>query len=152
MGADARRASKEAQIRAAMERLLTHRAIHTDATLDVTTLAAEAGVARQDLYRTYRGLLEEFRVHVRRLEESGSTPDRRGAQIEVLKRRLAEAVGRAGRYRVERDSARHERDAAASQVAYVTEQNRLLREQLEAGNRVSSLPLSRQSARPAPAR
>ena len=30
-----------------MERLLTNRAIHTDSTLDVTTLAAEAGVARR---------------------------------------------------------------------------------------------------------
>jgi len=56
---DERRQHNEVQIRAAIERLLTGQTIHTDGTRDVTTLAAEAGVSRQDLYRSYRPLLDE---------------------------------------------------------------------------------------------
>src|SRR5205085_2018289 len=55
-----RRAPREDDIRRAMERLLAGRAVHTDGALDATTLAAEAGVSRQDLYRTYRPILDEF--------------------------------------------------------------------------------------------
>lgn len=140
---DAARPFKEAQIRAAMERLLTDRAIHTDATLDITTLAAEAGVARQDLYRSYRPLLEEFRAHLARLAAAGDSTDRRSGQIQALRGRLSEAGERAARYRSERDAARSERDAAASQVAYLFEQNRMLRDQLDAGNPVRVLPQGR---------
>ncbi len=60
------RAHKEREVRAGIERLLTGRAIHTDGTCDATTLAAKAGVSRQDLYRSYLPLLEEFGGQLRR--------------------------------------------------------------------------------------
>ncbi len=131
--------SKEVQIRAAMERLLLHRAIHTDGRLDAAALAAEAGIARQDLYRTYRQLLDEFRAHVQRLEDSPTVADRRTDHIERLKEELETVTGRAARYRSERDACRHERDVNASQVAHLDEQNRLLRRQLNELRRVTPL-------------
>lgn len=133
--------SKEVQIRAAMERLLVDQAIHTDGRLDVTTLAAEAGISRQDLYRTYRHLLDEFRGHIKRLEDAPGRPDRQGEQIRHLKDQLDEVLGRAARYRGERNEARHQRDINASQVVYLDEQNRLLRQQLETALQVKPIRL-----------
>jgi chromosome segregation ATPase len=134
---------KEAQIRAAMERLFLHRAIHTDGQLDATTLAAEAGVARQDLYRTYRALLDEFRAHVQRLQNSPTVADRHTGQIQRLKEDLETLTSRAARYRAERDACRHERDVNASQVAHLDEQNRLLRQQLNELRRVTPIRADR---------
>ena len=93
----------------------------------------------QDLYRSSRALLEEFRSHLRRIEESGAPSDRRGAEMKRLGEKLSQAAARAARYRLERDGARSERDANACQVAYLEEQNRLLRRQLEAVPSVSPL-------------
>lgn len=141
MSRDQNRARKEREIRAAVERLLTGRAIHTDGTCDATTLATEAGVSRQDLYRSYRPLLEEFRDQLHRLAASGTPTDRRAAELGRLAEQLTQTTSRAARYRAERDSFRTERDANASRVAYLEEQNRLLRQRVE---RVSSvLPLPR---------
>jgi hypothetical protein len=131
--------SKEAQVRAAMERLLHDRAIHTHGQLDATTLAGEAGVARQDLYRTYRHLLDEFRAHVQRLQNPPTTADRHTGQIQRLKEELETVTSRAARYRAERDAYRHERDIIASRVAHLEEQNRLLRQQLNALRRVTPI-------------
>jgi len=134
---DERRTHNEGQIRAAIERLLTGHAIHTDGTCDATTLAAEAGVSRQDLYRSYRPLLDEFRRHLRRIEESGGPSDKRAAALERLGEKLNQVATRAARYRIERDDARGERDANASRVAYLNEQNRVLRQQTD---RARSVP------------
>jgi chromosome segregation ATPase len=131
--------SKETQIRAAMERLLLDRPIHTDGQLDATTLAKEAGVARQDLYRTYRDLLDEFRAHVKRLQEAPNAADRRTSAVEQLRNELEQVTARAARYRSERDGFRRERNVNASQVAHLDEQNRLLRQQLEALNPISPI-------------
>ena len=131
--------SKEAQIRAAMERLLLGRAIHTHAQLDATTLAAEAGIARQDLYRTYRHLFDEFRAHVQRLHNSPTTDDRHTTQIQRLREELQTVTSRAARYRAERDTCRQERDINASQVAHLDEQNRLLRQQLNELRRITPI-------------
>lgn len=139
MSRDQSRAHKERELRAAAERLLTGRAIHTDGTCDATTLATEAGVSRQDLYGRHRPLLEEFRSHLRRVEESGAPSDRRGAELKRLGEKLSQADARAARYRLERDDARSERDANASRVAYLDEQNTLLRRQSEAVRSVSPL-------------
>ncbi|MFN2504399.1 MAG: hypothetical protein ABR540_09230, partial [Acidimicrobiales bacterium] len=119
MTGDERRLHKEREIRAAAERLLTGRAIHTDGTCDATMLAAEAGVTRQDLYRSCRPMLEEFRSHLRRIAESGAPTDRRAAALGRLREELSQAAARATRYRIERDGARSERDANASQLAYL---------------------------------
>ncbi len=137
MTTEERRRNKEREIRAAMERILSGGAIHTDGASNASTLAAEAGVSRQDLYRSYRALLEEFRSHLRRIEESGAPADRRGAELRRLADKLSQTAARAARYRLERDDARSERDANASRVAYLDEQNRLLRRQLEAVPSVS---------------
>lgn len=102
-------------------------------------MAAEAGVSRQDLYRRHRALLEEFRSHLRWIEESVAPSDRRGAELKRLGEKLSQAAARAARYRLERDDARSERDANASRVAYLDEQNTLLRRQLEAVRSVSPL-------------
>jgi len=139
MTAKERRQHKEREIRAAMERLLTGRAIHTAGACNATTLAAEAGVSRQDLYRSYRSLLGEFRSHLRRIEESGAPADKRGAQLGRLDEKLSQSAARAARYRLERDDARSERDANASGVAFLEEQNRLLRRQLDVVQSLSSL-------------
>ena len=139
MTRDTRRLHKERQLQAATERLLTGRAIHTDGTCDATTLAAEAGVSRQDLYRYYRPLLDDFRRHLRRIEESGAPTDRRAAALRRLAEELNQAAARAARYRLERDGARSERDANASRVAYLEQQNGLLRQQLEGAQSVSFL-------------
>jgi chromosome segregation ATPase len=131
--------NKEDQVRAAMERLLLDRAIHTDGRLNATTLATEAGVSRQDLYRTYRSLLDEFRGHVKRIENSPAVSDGRTDQIERLKEEVDTLTGRAARYRRERDDSRHERDVNASQVAHLDEQNRLLRQQVNHLSRVTPI-------------
>ena len=139
MSRDQNRVHKEREIRAAAERLLTGRAIHTDGTCDASTLATEAGVSRQDLYRSYRPLLEEFRGQLRRLAASGPPTDRRAAELARLAEQLTQTASRAARYRAERDGARTERDANASRVAYLEEQNRLLRLQVEGVRAVSPL-------------
>lgn len=139
MSRDQNRVHKEREIRAAAERLLTGRAIHTDGTCDASTLASEAGVSRQDLYRSYRPLLEEFRGQLRRLAASGPPTDRRAAELGRLAEQLTQTASRAARYRAERDGARTERDANASRVAYLEEQNRLLRQQAEGVKSVSHL-------------
>ena len=56
--------------------------------------------------------------------------DRRGDRLERLAAQLQQASERAARYRLERDSARRERDTNGSQVLYLSEQNRQLRDQL----------------------
>lgn len=122
-----------------MERLLTRRPIHSGGTLDVSTLAIEAGVARQDLYRAYRPVLDEFRAHLRRLDTAGADHSRHSEQVDRISRRLDEALGRAKRYRTERDDARRERDMNASQIVHLSEQNRLLWEQVDAGARVTRI-------------
>lgn len=140
MSRDQNRAHKEREIRAAVERLLTGRAIHTDGTCDASTLATEAGVSRQDLYRSYRPLLEDFRAQLRRLAASGPPTDRRAAELGRLGEQLTQTSSRAARYRVERDGARTDRDANASRVVFLEEQNRLLRLQLEGANGLCRRP------------
>lgn len=139
MTTEERRRQKEGEIRAAMERILTGGAIHTDGACNASTLAVEAGVSRQDLYRSYRALLEEFRSHLRRIQESGAPSDRQGAELRALGEKLSQAAARAARYRLERDGARSERDANACRVAYLEVQNGLLRRQLEAVPSISPL-------------
>lgn len=121
-----------------MERLLAGRPIHSDGTLDISTLAVEAGVSRQDLYRTHRGILEEFRSHLRRLDAAGPR-GRQSEHVDRLTQQRDDALGRAARYRSERDASRRERDVNASQVVHLAEQNRLLRAQLEAQTSVTKI-------------
>jgi hypothetical protein len=81
---DVQRQHTEARIRAASDRLLSG-ATSAGSTCDVKTLAAEAGVSRAALYRTYPHLKEEFTQRLTRLRSQGHLPDPRDIQIARLK-------------------------------------------------------------------
>lgn len=78
------RRQTEDRIRAAADRLLRGQ-IPPGGACDVKTLAAEAGVSRAALYRTYGHLKTEFEQRVARLRAEGHQPDPRAAQILRLK-------------------------------------------------------------------
>src|SRR5439155_6705317 len=77
------RQQTEARIRAAADRLLAG-AVPAGGKCDVKTLAAEAGVSRAALYRTYPHLKQEFEQRLARLRAAGQRPDPRDAQIARL--------------------------------------------------------------------
>jgi hypothetical protein len=78
-----RRQQTEARIRAAADRLLAG-TVPGGGKCDVKTLAAEAGVSRAALYRTYPHLKREFEQRLNRLRAAGQHPDPRDAQIARL--------------------------------------------------------------------
>lgn len=80
---EAQRQQTEARIRAAADRLLAG-AIPVGGRCDIKTLAAEAGVSRAALYRTYPHLKHEFEQRLSRLRAAGQRPDPRDAQIARL--------------------------------------------------------------------
>ncbi len=91
-------ADNEAQIRAAMTRLLSGD-IPAGGKCDVKTLAAIAGVDRTAFYgsRPYARLREEFGQQLRELLDAGERPDPRDAQVTRLKdeiTRLKERLAR----------------------------------------------------------
>jgi hypothetical protein len=122
------REDTERELRAAVQRLLGGRAIRSDGTLNVSSLAAEAGVSRQALYRNHRLALEEFQEHLRRLGRALPQHIRTDEHARRLAGELQQAIELAARYRAQRDDARRERDANACQVLYLAEQNRQLRQ------------------------
>ncbi|GAA0699338.1 hypothetical protein GCM10010193_62670 [Kitasatospora atroaurantiaca] len=94
------RASNEASIRAAMDRLLRGD-LSPGGKCDLKTLAAEAGVTRTAFYPKkardgsersgpYQHLAEEFERRLKALQDAGDIPDPRAAQIERLKTANAE--------------------------------------------------------------
>jgi hypothetical protein len=78
------RRQTEDRIRAAADRLLRCQ-IPAGGGCDVKTLAAEAGISRAALYRTYGHLKTEFEQRLARLRADGHQPDPRAAQIVRLK-------------------------------------------------------------------
>jgi len=82
----AQRTANENRIRAAMDRLL-HGEIPSDGRCDIKTLAAEAGVDCAAFYgdRPYAHLREEFEARLHTLQQQGTVPDLRLAQITRLK-------------------------------------------------------------------
>jgi hypothetical protein len=124
----------------AAARILAGNATVSDGKLTLKSLATEAGVPRNYLYRSeYVSIAEDFERRAEALRESDAVPDKREAQIQRLRAELAEATRLARRYREEKETALGERDRAASQVVFLTEQNRLLREGLEAERSVTRL-------------
>lgn len=124
----------------AAARILAGDAAVSDGKLTLKSLATEAGVPRNYLYRSeYIGIAEDFERRADALRQSDELPDKREAQIQRLRADLAEAKRFARRYREEREAARGERDRAASQVVFLAEQNRLLREELESERSVTRL-------------
>ncbi|BAJ29282.1 MULTISPECIES: hypothetical protein [Kitasatospora] len=94
------RARNEDALRAAMDRLLRGE-LPPGGKCDLKTLAAEAGVTRTALYPKkdrdgttrpgpYQHLAEEFERRLKALQDAGTVPDPRAAQIERLKTTNAE--------------------------------------------------------------
>lgn len=124
----------------AATRILAGNATVSDGKLTLKSLAIEAGVPRNYLYRSeYLSIAEDFERRAEALRENDEIPDKREAQILRLRADLAKATRLAQRYREEREAARGERDKAASQIVFFAEQNRLLREELEAERSVTRL-------------
>ncbi len=80
---DTQRQQTEARIRAAADRLLAGN-VPAGGKCDIKTLAAEAGISRAALYRTYPHLKHEFEQRLNRLRAAGQHPDPRDAQIARL--------------------------------------------------------------------
>ncbi|OKI28573.1 hypothetical protein A6A25_30620 [Saccharothrix sp. CB00851] len=75
----AQRRNTEDRIRAAIDRLLRGQ-VPPGGGYDVKPLAAEAGVSRAALYRTYGHLKTEFEQRLARLRADGHQPDPRAAR------------------------------------------------------------------------
>ena len=118
----AQRAENENRIRAAMDRLLRGE-IPAGGKCDIKTLAREAGVDRTAFYgnRPYAHLRAEFERRLHALQQAGTSPDPRDAQIArlkseitTLKKRLSraeDAIGELAEFRVQalaRLAAQHE--------------------------------------------
>ena len=80
----AQRRRTEDSIRAATDRLLRGQ-IPPGGSCDIKTLAAEAGVSRASLYRSYSHLKDEFERRLAQMQANGHLPDPRSAQIVRLK-------------------------------------------------------------------
>lgn len=82
----AARTENEMRIRAAMDRLLRGE-IPPGGNCDIKTLARESGVDRTAFYgsRPYAHLRAEFEDRLKRLEDTGTTPDPKIAQVDRLK-------------------------------------------------------------------
>ena len=117
--------TNDRKIRAAMDRLLAGQPIHTDGHLHIKNLAAEAGLSRQQVYRS--PLRDEFEEHVARIRERGEAPtEPHLATIVKLREQLTAEKEKAARYRSERDEARRAQETFANQVRVLDEQNRRL--------------------------
>jgi len=105
----------EARIRAAMERLLAGTPLHTDGKLHVKNLASEAGLTRQQVYRSEA--LSEFNEHLARLRERSEVPtEPHLRRIRELQEALSQEKERAKRYRSERDEAKVREAALANRL------------------------------------
>lgn len=133
-------------LEAAAGRLLAGEATISDGKLTLKSLAAEAAVPRNYLYRTeYLAVARDFLQRAQARQERNEGPGVWAAQHERLRTAQSREALLAKRYRGERDTARAERDQAASQIAFLTEQNRMLREDLESERSVTRLATKRDS-------
>lgn len=107
-----------------MARLLAGDAQRTDGRLTVRNLAAEAGLSRQQAYRS--PVIHDWR---KATSDPPPTehPDNTQARIERLTQDLAAAQQRAQRYRQERDEARDHVKTLANACRALDEENHALR-------------------------
>jgi hypothetical protein len=110
-----------------MARLLAGEAQRTDGRLTVSNLAAEAGLTRQQAYRS--PVIHDWRDASHELP-STEHPDKTQARIERLARDLAAAQQRAQRYSRERDEARDQARTLANACRVLDEENQGLRSAL----------------------
>jgi chromosome segregation ATPase len=138
-------------LREAMMRLLAGDAQRTDGRLTVANLAAEAGLTRQQAYRS--SVIDAWREAIRDLEPA-QHPDMTQARIERLTQDLAASQERARRYRLERDEARARTQTLANACRALDQENDGLRTALSAARVVTTLPSrtghNHQRTRPAP--
>jgi hypothetical protein len=107
-----------------MTRLLAGEAQRTDGRLTVSNLAAEAGLSRQQVYRS--PVINAWRDATSDPPPSDH-PDKAQARIELLTRDLAAAQERAQRYRGERDEARIQAKTLANACRVLDQENEALR-------------------------
>jgi hypothetical protein len=120
-----------------MTRLLAGEAQRTDGRLIVSNLAAEAGLTRQQAYRS--PVIHDWREATRE-PPPGDHPDKTQARIERLARDLAASQQRAQRYRQERDQARAQVKTLANACRVLDEENQALRTALADARVVSPFP------------
>jgi hypothetical protein len=118
-------------LRAAMTRLLAGESQRTDGCLTVSNLAAEAGLTRQQAYRS--PIIHDWREATHDPSPT-EHPDKTQARIERLARDLATAQQRAQRYRQERDAARDQARTLANACRVLDDENEALRAALADGH------------------
>jgi hypothetical protein len=118
-------------LRAAMTRLLAGEAQRADGRLTVSNLAAEAGLTRQQAYRS--PVIHAWRDATREPPSTGH-PDKTQARVERLACDLAASQQRAQRYRQERDEARDQARTLANACRVLDEENEALRAALADGH------------------
>ena len=124
-------------LQAAMTRLLAGDADRTDGLLTVSNLAAEAGLSRQQAYRS--PIIDVWREATQGGAQPSCQPDKVQARIERLNHDLAAAQQRAQRYRQERDEARAQVKTLANGCRALDEENQALRSTLADARVVSPL-------------
>jgi uncharacterized coiled-coil DUF342 family protein len=119
-----------------MTRLLAGDAHRTDGRLTVSNLAAEAGLTRQQAYRS--PVIHAWRDATRE-PQSTRHPDKTQARIERLAQDLTASQERAQRYRHERDEAHAQSQTLANACRALDEENAALRTALADASVVSPL-------------
>ena len=119
-----------------MTRMLAGEAQGTDGRLTVSNLAAEAGLSRQQAYRS--AVITAWRDATRDPTPSDH-PDKTQARIERLTQDLAAAQQRAQRYRQQRDEARDQAKTLANACRALDDENQALRAALGDARIVSPL-------------
>jgi hypothetical protein len=124
-------------LRAAMTRLLAGESGQTDGQLTITNLAGEAGLTRQQAYRS--PVIATWREAVRDRTVTPH-PDITQRRIERLTQDLAASQERARRYRLDRDEARDQIQTLANACRALDEENDGLRAELTDGQVITPLP------------
>ncbi len=137
----AQRAGNENRIRAAMDRLLRGE-IPSGGNCDIKTLAHEADVDRTAFYgsRPYAHLRTEFEDRLRRLHETGQTPDPKIGRIDKLKAENDKLRQRLALTEQAVDELTGFRNQALARLAAQHEEIARLRTTLNAGSSVVRLP------------
>ncbi|MET9357422.1 hypothetical protein ABZY14_31275 [Streptomyces sp. NPDC006617] len=140
----AQRTENENRIRAAMDRLLRGE-MPPGGKCDIKTLANEAAVDRTAFYgtRPYAHLRAEFERRLRALQDAGTIPDPREAQINRLKTENTKLKERLTQAEQEVNELTDFRSQALSRLAARHEEIVHLRESAAGTSRVSRLPASR---------
>ena len=140
----AARTQNEMRIRAVMDRLLRGE-IPSGGNCDVKTLARESGVDRTAFYgnRPYARLREEFENRLKRLRETGQTPDPKIAQVDRLKAENAKLKERLTQAEQSIEVLGNFRSQALARLAAQHEEIIRLRTAADATARVVRLPAPR---------